>query len=91
MHPDDVMSGTGAAKLGGRFVPIGKKALYVSGSEETLLLESRLFSQEISACSQTADLIFIDQKLSFPRVQGLERQEIQFPISGQKQAVSSRR
>jgi len=39
MHPDDVMSGAGAAKLGGRFVPIGKKALYVSDSEETPLRE----------------------------------------------------
>ena len=37
MHPDDVMSGAGAVKLGGRFVSIGKKALYVSDSEQTLL------------------------------------------------------
>ena len=39
MHPDDVMSGTGAAKLGGRFVAVGIRALYVSDSEETLLQE----------------------------------------------------
>jgi RES domain-containing protein len=39
MHPDDVMSGAGAAKLGGRFVGIGTKALYVSDSEKTLLQE----------------------------------------------------
>jgi RES domain-containing protein len=39
MHPDDVMSGAGAAKLGGRFVAIGTKALYVSDSEKTLLQE----------------------------------------------------
>ena len=39
MHPDDVMSGAGAAKLGGRFVPVGTRALYVSDSEETLLQE----------------------------------------------------
>ena len=39
MHPDDVMSGAGAAKLGGRFVSVGTKALYVSDSEETLLQE----------------------------------------------------
>jgi len=39
MHPDDVMSGAGAAKLGGRFVGIGTKAVYVSDSEETLLQE----------------------------------------------------
>ena len=40
MHPDDVMSGAGAAKLGGRFVPAGTRALYVSDSEETLLQET---------------------------------------------------
>jgi RES domain-containing protein len=39
MHPDDVMSGGGAAKLGGRFAAIGTRALYVSDSEETLLQE----------------------------------------------------
>jgi RES domain-containing protein len=39
MHPDDVMSGAGAAKLGGRFGSVGTRALYVSESEETLLRE----------------------------------------------------
>jgi len=39
MHPDDVMSGAGAARLGGRFIAIGTKALYVSDSEKTLLQE----------------------------------------------------
>lgn len=39
VHPDDVMSGAGAAKLGGRFAAIGTRALYVSDSEETLLQE----------------------------------------------------
>jgi RES domain-containing protein len=39
MHPDDVMSGAGAAKLGGRFVSLGTRALYVSDSEETLFQE----------------------------------------------------
>jgi hypothetical protein len=39
MHPDDVMSGAGAARLGGRFVPLGTRAVYASNSEETLLQE----------------------------------------------------
>jgi RES domain-containing protein len=39
MHPDDVMSGAAAARLGGRFVAIAMKAVYVSDSEETLLQE----------------------------------------------------
>lgn len=39
MHPDDVMSGEGAAKIGGRFVPVGTKALFASDSEGTLLRE----------------------------------------------------
>jgi RES domain-containing protein len=39
MHPNDVMSGAGAARLGGRFVPLGKRAIYASDSEETLLQE----------------------------------------------------
>ena len=39
MHPDDVIGGAGALKLGGRFAPIGAKAVYASDSEETLLRE----------------------------------------------------
>lgn len=39
MHPNDVMSGEGAARLGGRFVAVGTRALFASGSEETLLRE----------------------------------------------------
>jgi len=39
MHPDDVMSGAGAAKLGGRFVPTRTMALYGADSEETVLDE----------------------------------------------------
>ena len=39
MHPDDVMSGAGAVKVGGRFAAMGTKALYASDSEETLLRE----------------------------------------------------
>src|SRR3974390_3458344 len=35
MHPDDVMSGAGTAKLGGRFASGGNRALYVLDSEET--------------------------------------------------------
>ena len=39
MHPDDVMSGAGAAKLGGRFVRPGARAVYASESEDTVLRE----------------------------------------------------
>ena len=39
MHPDDALSGAGAAKIGGRFVPIGTRAIYASDSEETTFRE----------------------------------------------------
>jgi len=39
MHPDDVISGAGTIKLGGRFAPIGMRAVYASDSEETLARE----------------------------------------------------
>lgn len=39
MHPDDALSGAGAVKIGGRFVPIGTRAIYASDSEETTFRE----------------------------------------------------
>jgi RES domain-containing protein len=61
MHPDDVTSGAGAARLGGRFVPVGTKALYVSDSEETLLHEIALRKRRLGGKA----LIDLDR---YPRV-----------------------
>ena len=33
MHPDDALSGAGAAKMGGRFVPVCTRAIYAADSE----------------------------------------------------------
>ena len=38
-HPDDVISGEGARLNGGRFVPVGVKAVYASLEEETAMRE----------------------------------------------------
>lgn len=38
-HPDDVISGEGTRLNGGRFVPIGVKAVYASVDEETAMRE----------------------------------------------------
>jgi RES domain-containing protein len=38
-HPDDVISGEGTRLHGGRFVPIGVKAVYASADEETAMRE----------------------------------------------------
>ena len=65
-----VLSGAGAAKLGGRFVSVCMKALYVSDSEETLLQEiavrkRRLGEQPQGAyCVSTVDrTVVIDDEL----------------------------
>jgi RES domain-containing protein len=39
MHPDEVISGAGTVKLGGRFALIGTRAVYASDSDETLARE----------------------------------------------------
>jgi RES domain-containing protein len=39
MHPDEVISGAGTIKIGGRFALIGTRAVYASDSEETLARE----------------------------------------------------
>jgi len=41
-HPDDVISGEGTRLNGGRFVPVGVKAVYASLAEETPLEKSGL-------------------------------------------------
>jgi hypothetical protein len=38
-HPDDVISGEGTRLSGGRFVPVGMRAVYASLEEETALRE----------------------------------------------------
>ena len=38
-HPDDVISGEGTRLNGGRFVPVGVRAVYASLEEETALRE----------------------------------------------------
>jgi RES domain-containing protein len=38
-HPDDVISGEGTRLYGGRFVPVGVKAVYASLEEETAMRE----------------------------------------------------
>ena len=38
-HPDDVISGEGTRLNGGRFVPVGARAVYASLEEETALRE----------------------------------------------------
>lgn len=38
-HPDDVISGEGTRLSGGRFVPVGVKAVYASFEEETAMHE----------------------------------------------------
>jgi RES domain-containing protein len=39
LHPDDVISGEGTRLNGGRFVPVGVRAVYASLEEETALRE----------------------------------------------------
>jgi RES domain-containing protein len=38
-HPDDLISGEGTWQYGGRFVPVGVRAVYASAEEETALRE----------------------------------------------------
>ena len=38
-HPDDVISGEGTRLHGGRFVPLGVRAVYASCDEETAMRE----------------------------------------------------
>jgi RES domain-containing protein len=38
-HPDDLISGEGTRQYGGRFVPVGVRAVYASAEEETALRE----------------------------------------------------
>ena len=39
MDPDEVLSGTGAARIGGRFAPVGTKAVYLSETDTGTGLE----------------------------------------------------
>jgi len=51
-HPDDVISGEGTQVNGGRFVPVGVRAVYASVEEETALLEVRMRKSALGGRSQ---------------------------------------
>jgi RES domain-containing protein len=51
-HPDDVISGEGTRLHGGRFVPVGVPAVYVSLDEETALREVTARKQSLRGRSQ---------------------------------------
>ena len=51
-HPDDVISGEGTQLNGGRFVPIGVRAVYASLEEETALLEVSMRKSALGGRSQ---------------------------------------
>lgn len=52
MHPDDLVSGSGTAKLGGRFAAPGTRAVYASDSEETVLREISIRRQRLGGRAQ---------------------------------------
>src|SRR5258708_36047093 len=51
-HPDDVISGEGTQLNGGRFVPVGVRAVYASLEEETALLEVSMRKSALGGRSQ---------------------------------------
>ena len=51
-HPDDVISGEGTQLNGGRFVPVGVRAVYASLEEETALLEVSMRKGALGGRSQ---------------------------------------
>jgi RES domain-containing protein len=51
-HPDDVISGEGPRLHGGRFVPVGVRAVYASLEEETALREVRSRKSALGGRSQ---------------------------------------
>jgi RES domain-containing protein len=51
-HPDDVTSGDGTRLHGGRFVPVGVRAVYASLEEETALREVRSRKSALGGQSQ---------------------------------------
>jgi RES domain-containing protein len=53
-HPDDVVNGEGTRLHGGRFVPIGVKAVYASADEETAMREVTARKNALSGRKQIA-------------------------------------
>jgi RES domain-containing protein len=51
-HPDDVIGGEGTRLNGGRFVPVGVRAIYASLEEETALREVRTRKSALGGRSQ---------------------------------------
>jgi RES domain-containing protein len=51
-HPDDVISGEGTRLRGGRFVPVGVRAVYASLEEETALREVTARKRALGGRSQ---------------------------------------
>jgi RES domain-containing protein len=51
-HPDDVINGEGTQLNGGRFVPVGVRAVYASVEEETALLEVSMRKSALGGRSQ---------------------------------------
>jgi RES domain-containing protein len=51
-HPDDVISGEGTQLNGGRFVPVGVRAVYASVEEKTALLEVSMRKSALGGQSQ---------------------------------------
>ena len=52
MDPGEVLSGTGAERYGGRFVPVGVKAVYVSREDATASNEVTARKARLGAASQ---------------------------------------
>jgi len=51
-HPDDVINGAGTKEAGGRFVPRGTRAVYVSLDEETAFREATARKARLGGASQ---------------------------------------
>jgi len=51
-HPDDVVRGEGTRLCGGRFVPIGVRAVYASADEETAMREVTVRKRALSGRKQ---------------------------------------
>jgi len=51
-HPDDVVSGEGTRLNGGRFAPVGVKAVYASFEEETATREVNVRKRALGGRSQ---------------------------------------
>jgi RES domain-containing protein len=60
-HPDDVLSGEGPRRNGGRFASVGSRAIYASDTEETALAEVSARKRRLGGRAQ------IDLK-DYPRV-----------------------